>query len=110
MLSFVLEITVFVSLSAVVYLLARTLPRVDDSVLKKDPMEFKTHWMTGYLEKFDEWLKMFLEKFLRRLKVWILKFDNIVSEKINKFKKETPKDLKLSVEEEKKGGEEGKDI
>lgn len=99
MFSFILEIIIFVSLSVVVYLLARTLPRIDDSAVTKDPSMFKTHWLMAYLERFDEWLKVFLEKFLRRLKVWILKFDNVVSERLNQFKKEIPKDLKLQVEE-----------
>ena len=99
MFSFILEIIIFVSLSVVVYLLARTLPRIDDSAVTKDPSVFKTHWLMAYLERFDEWLKIFLEKFLRRVKVWILKFDNVVSERLNQFKKEIPKDLKLKAEE-----------
>ena len=55
----------------------------------------------AYLEKFDEWLKIFFEKFLRRVKVWILKLDNVVSERLSRFKKEVPKDLKLQREEKK---------
>ncbi len=99
MFSFILEIIIFVSLSVMVYLLARTLPRIDDSVTAKELSILKTHWLMAYLEKFDEWLKIFFEKFLRRVKVWILKFDNVVSERLNRFKKEIPKDLKLRVDE-----------
>ncbi len=101
MFSFILEIIIFVSLSVIVYLLARTLPRIDDSAITKDPLEFRTHWLMAYLEKFDEWLKIFFEKFLRRVKVWILKLDNVVSERLSRFKKEVPKDLKLQREEKK---------
>lgn len=103
MLQFVFEMLIVLSLSVVLYLFARTLPRVSDELEVKNELRFKEHWFVSYLEKTDEWLKIILEKLLRRIKVWILKLDNVVSDKLGKFKKESQKDTKqLPVGEEKK--------
>lgn len=105
MASFILEIVMVVSLGIVLYLFARALPRVDDVFISPQDAKLKTNPMSVYLEKIDGWLKIFLEKLLRRIKVLLLKLDNIVSEKLNKFKKEQQKEIKLpsdEVEKEKK--------
>ena len=87
------------SLGAVLYLSARALPRIDD---RNSPLPgtLKTSWIVGYLEKIDEFSKARAEKILRRLKVWVLKLDNYVSGRLNHFKKEAPKENKLSLENE----------
>lgn len=86
-----------VSLAVILYLIAKTLPRVDDKEISATPI-IKDQWITGYLEKIDEWIKIFMEKTLRRAKVLILKLDNIVTKKINHFKKEPAKETKLPFE------------
>lgn len=86
------------TLGVILYLMARALPRVNDvdTAPIKEP---RLHWLTPVLEKADEKLKLFLERLFRRLKVIILKLDNFVSVKLNKFRKEEPKEITLTVEE-----------
>ncbi len=88
------------ALGVVLYLMARALPRVDDTETTSDKVP-ELHWFTPILEKIDERLKRFLERSFRRLKVVILKLDNFVSGKLNKFKKEEPREISLPVEEPK---------
>lgn len=99
MTSFILEIIMVASLGVVLYLFARALPRVDDVLVSPGDKKLRTHWLTVYLEKADEWLKVVFEKFLRRVKVLLLKLDNIVSKRLNKFKKEPQKEMKLPSDE-----------
>ena len=89
------------SLGAILYLVAKTLPRIDDSA-ENHSKPAKNHWIMIYLEKADEWLKTQLEKILRRLKVWILKLDNYVSGKLKHFKKEIAVSKSFTPEEETK--------
>ena len=86
------------SLGTILYLLARALPRVNDQEIKEKSASSQPHWFNTYLEKADEWLKAYLEKFLRRIRVWILKLDNFVAHRLNRFKKETPREPILPIE------------
>jgi len=92
------------SLGAIIYLAARTLPRINDADGEVRPL--RPHWLTAYLEKTDFWVQAHSEKILRRTKVWILKSDNWVSQKLNNFKKTEPKETITSLEE---GGEKKQD-
>ena len=75
-----------VSLGVILYLVAKTLPRIDDREL--DASALKTHWVTTYLEKFDEKFKYYSEKMLRRSGIIILKLDNLINKKLNQLKRE----------------------
>jgi hypothetical protein len=99
MLWFIIEILIMVSLSAIIYLMAKVLPRISDEPENGSVSRSRVMF---YVEKLDGILKAFLEKFFRQLKVWILKIDNFVSHKLNRFKKEVPKENKLPAVEEKK--------
>jgi uncharacterized protein with von Willebrand factor type A (vWA) domain len=81
MYSFILEILLMFSLGVMIYLLARTIPRIDDAQdllvekwIKKDKLLTFFH-----LQKFDLLLNSFLEKGLRRLRLWLMKIENMVS-------------------------------
>jgi len=87
MIKFILEILIFLSLGAAVYLVARSLPRINDEDFQK-PAGSRASWLMPYLEKADELLKVYLERFLRRLKVFVMRLDNWVSQKLANFKKE----------------------
>ncbi len=89
------------SLGVILFLISRTFPRISEEELNSRLSKDKTHWLMTYFEKIDEWLKAFFEKFLRRMKVWILKLDNMISVKLNKFKKETAKETTFTFEEDK---------
>jgi len=100
MAKFLSEIIMILALGLVLYLLAKTLPRVDD-VEKRSEKVLKIHWFTPLLEKIDERLKILIELFFRRLKVIILKLDNFVSVRLNKIKKDESKEVGSVLTEEK---------
>ena len=85
------------ALGMILYLVARTLPRIKDGDIDA-PKTLKPHWIMIYFEKADEWLKPQFEKWLRRVKVWILKLDNWVSGKLSSFKKEASRETKIPLE------------
>lgn len=87
MYNFLLQIIIMASLAAMVYIIARAMPRISSLAA---PVEKK-----NYLEEFfkkipwhkiDAFLSLAAEKFLRRLKITILKFDNSISKHLSKFK------------------------
>lgn len=99
MVNFILQILMMLGLGAILYLMARALPRIDDSEFNPPPHSASSHRLTVYLEKIDEWVNFFLEKFFRKLRLVILKLDNIVSQKLGKLKKETPKETGFPTEQ-----------
>lgn len=99
MLWFIIEMIIMVSLAAIIYLMAKALPRISDEAENGPASQSRVMF---YVEKLDGVLKAFSEKFLRQARVWILKVDNFVTQKLNQFKKEAPKETKLPPAEEKK--------
>lgn len=84
----ILQLSVFLSLGAIIYLISRALPRVNDAEPPaKQPFSFFT-WAFANLpfEKMDIMSAGFLEKILRRFRVGILKVDNWLNFKINRVK------------------------
>lgn len=105
MFTFILDIVIVACLGFILYLFARTLPRIDDTTNLPIEARMQQHGFSLFLERLDEWLKAFFEKFLRRMKVWVLKVDNWVSVRLNRSKKES-RTLPFAEEEKKEEGEE----
>src|SRR5579872_5403836 len=98
MVRFIIQTLIMALLAFIMYLMARTLPRISD---ESDNSPDNHSRAMVYIEKMDEFLKVFLEKTLRQIRVWILRLDNLISQKLNRFRKESPKEKKLpSIEEE----------
>lgn len=95
MFKFIVEILIMVSLGTILYLLAKTMPRIDDR--ESDIPSLRTHWIMIYLEKADQRLKFYWEKTLRRSGIVILKLDNIINKKLNKLKKDIKKESTFSI-------------
>lgn len=88
MLSFIFTSILMVSLSTVLYLMARALPRVAED-LETDGKSILDRWGRSHMpEKIDAALNGFLLKFLRKLKVLVLKLDNALSRHLQKVKPE----------------------
>ncbi len=92
MYNFILQILLMSSLGAVIYLIARAIPRVGDDFLGEKNMPKHSrfdNFVHNYLkiEKLDTVLNSYLEKFLRKAKVFIMRVDNIVSGYLDKLKK-----------------------
>jgi len=105
---FILQMFMMVSLAAVLYMLARVLPRIDDADVKNITASISFRRLVGYLETVDEWFVSLSQKFLRRTHIVILKLDNIVGKKLNSFKKnngtETSSPFVIEKEEKKEEG------
>jgi len=90
MLEFVFVSILMVSFSAVLYLMARALPRIVEEPQLEEPRSFLDRWAHSQIpEKVDVALNGFLLKFLRKLKVFVLKLDNMLSRHLQKVKPET---------------------
>ena len=88
MYDFLLQMSFFLSLAVILYLMARALPRVDDvSETHHAPGSFDRLLSNLPLKKIDEWLDLFFEKFLRRIKIIVMKIDNSINQSLGRFKK-----------------------
>ena len=89
MLDFILQISIIVSLCAVIYLFARALPRVGGEDIARAPKKrrFEEFFKKLPLKKIDEAMSAFLEKILRKFRVVLLKFENFIDSIINRLRK-----------------------
>ncbi len=87
MYNFILQIFIMVSLGVIIFLVARTLPRISETETAQNP-KAKANWLSSFpFEKIDVAVNAFTEKMLRKIKLILMKTDNMVSRQLNKFKK-----------------------
>lgn len=88
MYNFILQILIMLSLSVLIYLMARTIPRIDESVVISLPKHsfFDKIASKMPLEKFDSMAGKLLEKILRKFKILVMKLDNILTRWLSGFK------------------------
>ena len=94
---FIIQTLIMLSLAVILYLMAEVLPRISDEPENGPGSRSRA---MHYVEKLDIILKTFSERILRQFRVWILKLDNVIGHKLNRFKKEIPKETKLPPAEE----------
>lgn len=84
----ILQLAVFLSLGAMIYLISRALPRINDVEVEiKTPLaRFDSFLAKLPLEKLDAVFGSFLEKALRRIRVGVLRLDNWLNSKLNQVK------------------------
>lgn len=80
----ILQLSLIISLSIMIYLLARSVPRVKDEELATIPIQsYFDQWIAKIpISKIDVWFNMFMAKFLRRLRIIVLKLDNLLHRQI----------------------------
>ncbi len=84
MVQFILTTILMASLGTMLYLMARSLPRVGEEV--SDKKNFFDRLASSEIpEKIDTAFNGFLLKYLRKLKVILLKVDNFITEKLKKI-------------------------
>lgn len=89
MYNFILQIFIMVSLGTIIFLVARTLPRITETETVNIENKKRISWLSNFpLEKIDALINSFLEKTLRKIKLILMKLDNFVSRQLNKFKKD----------------------
>ena len=84
MLTFITANLFLISLAIILFLVVRTLPRIEnpEEVIKQSPLE---RWVTsGVPERLDAVLNAFLAKTLRKTKVLVLKVDNFVTSQLKR--------------------------
>ncbi|MCL5017586.1 MAG: hypothetical protein M1155_02950 [Patescibacteria group bacterium] len=97
MYNFILQILIMASLAVVIYLVARTIPRIDDNIVLSSPRNsfFDKIISKMPLEKLDLMLNNLLEKMLRKFKILIMKFDNVLTKWLSGFKSDAAKDKNI---------------
>lgn len=83
MFQFILTTVLMSSLGTMLYLVARSLPRLDEKLSDK-PGILERISSSEIPEKIDAAFNNFLSKFLRRVKVILMKIDNFINEKLKR--------------------------
>ena len=107
--SFFIDLVIVIALGAMLYLVARTLPRISDE--SSGGPDLKTSKTLMYLERADQRFKKSREKFFRKFRLILMKLDNHLSNRLTSFKKESDKNggLKFDLGEEKEEVEKEED-
>lgn len=87
MAEFILQLVLVVSGGVLLYLVARTLPRLDETDPTPGPRHMLPEWMMHYLERADEELIALFERIVRALRVSLMKFDNTLGEKMRRLRR-----------------------
>lgn len=88
MFQFIVTNILMVSLGVVLYVMVRTLPRIEEETAAENK-SFLDRWVASEIpEKIDKALNSFLVKFLRKSKVLLLKIDNALGRHLQKIKPE----------------------
>jgi hypothetical protein len=90
MYDFILQISIVLSISVIIYILARGVPRVAETpsiTVRTSAIDRLISKLP--LAKIDLALNLFLEKILRKIKVMVMKIDNSINNWIGKVKKQS---------------------
>lgn len=85
---FIFTSVLMISLSAILYLMVRALPRIAEEPPTEKQGLLDRWARSQFPEKVDAVLNGFLLKFLRKLRVLVLKIDNALSRHLQKVKPE----------------------
>lgn len=89
MLKFISNILTFVGIGTILYLVIKTLPKIDDTEITLSKHSFvNSHIVFHYMEKIDDRIKYYTERFLRRFGIVLMKLENSVQKKLSKIKSE----------------------
>lgn len=83
----ILQVIIMLSLAAMIYLVARVVPRVSEMAAPAN----QKNYLDGLVrkipfEKIDAFLNSLVAKILRKAKILVLKLDNLISHNLGKFK------------------------
>jgi len=110
MYSFILQFLIMASLAAIIYLIARTVPRIDENVISgRSKRSFLENLFSKLpLEKIDLMFDNLLEKILRKFKIVVMRTDNALTRKLSDFKPAAPneKDSRPNIFENSNSGRE----
>lgn len=92
MYSFLVNLIMFASLAAMIYLLARALPRItDEQHSEAVRVNFFDRLIDRLpMERIDVVISTSLEKLLRKFKLFVSKLDNVINAHLARVKKSSP--------------------
>lgn len=84
MLEFILINILFISLGGILYIIAKTLPRIneEENEIFQKKSNLEKFVISDLPHKFDEALNFYTGKFFRKLKILILRLDNYLTDKL----------------------------
>ena len=86
MLRFVLTDLLMLSLGAILYLIVRALPRIEEDHAARAKHSFVHRLLHSAIpHKIDLGINAYAEKFFRKLKVWLMRFDNYLTHRLKKI-------------------------
>lgn len=101
---FIAELVMMLGLGGTLYVVARSLPRIDDSdTTPQNPLA--PSWAIEYFETADQWLVSFFEKMLHRFRVTLMRLDNAMLKRIRKIKQNDAREVGFPTEEKKEEGD-----
>jgi hypothetical protein len=91
--SFILETVIFAGIGALILILARALPRIEDETISSFGRKSKIvrAFKKIPLDKIDDSVNLVFHKILRKIKIIIMRADNVVTEKINNVRSDSNK-------------------
>ncbi len=99
MFSFILNLTLMLSLGTLLFMVVRVLPRIDEGgkenvIEKRSAIE---RWLVSEIpEKADIFLSNWLAKWVGKIRVFILKMDNLLGDHLKRLKPKNGKGESLS--------------
>ncbi len=98
MFDFILSLIIMIAAGAMLTLMIRALPRVEDAGAPEKRSVFERWATSEFPERIDAAFHAFLVKFFRRLKIALLKVDNFLNEKIKKIPTEANGNGKTKID------------
>jgi len=95
MVNLFIDLIIVLSLGAVLVILARALPRVEEG----ETVKIRTSRALVYLEKADKLMRRGSEKALRRMKLVLMKFDNALSKRLEKSRNRDSRNGGFKIDE-----------
>ncbi len=86
MLQFIFTNLLMLAVGLMLYLLVRTLPRLDNEPEPERKHGWLERWIMSEIpHRLDQALNFYRGKFLRKFKVWLLKVDNLITQRLRKL-------------------------
>jgi len=86
MLEFFLINILFISFGVILYIIARSLPRINEENINASKDNFLDKFIVSdFPHKIDSLINFYTVKFFRKFKVLLLRFDNYITERLKKM-------------------------
>jgi hypothetical protein len=96
MLEFFLINIILIFFSGILYIIARSLPRINEENISNSKKNFLDRFIiSDFPNKIDSLINFYIVKFFRKFKILLLRFDNYITEKLKKMNLDNNGDKKI---------------